>query len=253
VSKLAVPGTISMVAAASMAWRWWSVRQRFSDITWAASHSRNLPAHHHGDRWRWHRDGAQSQFQAALSLGLSNADAKTMVMLPQAMRSMMSSLVNQAVFMVKATSVESPLGSQSSSTSPRSIPLRSRVRFGAWEGFGSWASDANARSSGQTPLEVNPQRPRILGVIGLHEDVEEKRDNNRGSYNWPKALQGYQAVQIAHGAWLRRSVLRVNVSAALPTGQRRSQWQSLHSIATTYPQTLLTPTVRKPAWRTRHW
>jgi ABC-type amino acid transport system permease subunit len=52
----------------------------------------------------------RAQFQAALSLGFSNAGAMTTVVLPQAMRSMMPSLVNQAVFMVKATSVVSLFG-----------------------------------------------------------------------------------------------------------------------------------------------
>ena len=51
-----------------------------------------------------------AQFQAALSLGFSNVGALTTVVLPQAMRSMMPSLVNQAVFMVKATSVVSLFG-----------------------------------------------------------------------------------------------------------------------------------------------
>jgi len=51
-----------------------------------------------------------AQFQAALSLGFSNVGAMTTVVLPQAMRSMMPSLVNQAVFMVKATSVVSLFG-----------------------------------------------------------------------------------------------------------------------------------------------
>jgi len=50
----------------------------------------------------------REQFQAALSLGFSNVGAMTTVVLPQAMRSMMPSLVNQA--MVKATSVVSLFG-----------------------------------------------------------------------------------------------------------------------------------------------
>jgi ABC-type amino acid transport system permease subunit len=52
----------------------------------------------------------REQFQAALSLGFSNVGAMTTVVLPQAMRSMTPSLVNQAVFMVKATSVVSLFG-----------------------------------------------------------------------------------------------------------------------------------------------
>jgi His/Glu/Gln/Arg/opine family amino acid ABC transporter permease subunit len=52
----------------------------------------------------------RAQFQAALSLGFSNIGAMTTVVLPQAMRSMTPSLVNQAVFMVKATSVVSLFG-----------------------------------------------------------------------------------------------------------------------------------------------
>jgi His/Glu/Gln/Arg/opine family amino acid ABC transporter permease subunit len=52
----------------------------------------------------------REQFQAALSLGFSNVGAMTTVVLPQAMRSMIPSLVNQAVFMVKATSVVSLFG-----------------------------------------------------------------------------------------------------------------------------------------------
>jgi His/Glu/Gln/Arg/opine family amino acid ABC transporter permease subunit len=50
------------------------------------------------------------QFQAALSLGFTFAAAMRTVVLPQALRSMTPSLVNQAVFMVKATSVVSLFG-----------------------------------------------------------------------------------------------------------------------------------------------
>jgi polar amino acid transport system permease protein len=52
----------------------------------------------------------RAQFEAALSLGFSFAGAMRTVVLPQALRSMMPSLVNQAVFMVKATSVVSLFG-----------------------------------------------------------------------------------------------------------------------------------------------
>jgi His/Glu/Gln/Arg/opine family amino acid ABC transporter permease subunit len=52
----------------------------------------------------------RAQFQAALSLGFSFAGAMRTVVLPQALRSMIPSLVNQAVFMVKATSVVSLFG-----------------------------------------------------------------------------------------------------------------------------------------------
>ena len=52
----------------------------------------------------------KSQMQAALSLGFSYLEAMRTIVLPQALRSMMPSLVNQAVFMVKATSVVSLFG-----------------------------------------------------------------------------------------------------------------------------------------------
>jgi polar amino acid transport system permease protein len=52
----------------------------------------------------------KAQFQAALSLGFSFAGAMRTVVLPQALRSMTPSLVNQAVFMLKATSVVSLFG-----------------------------------------------------------------------------------------------------------------------------------------------
>jgi polar amino acid transport system permease protein len=52
----------------------------------------------------------KAQLQAALSLGFSFAGAMRTVVLPQALNSMMPSLVNQAVFMIKATSVVSLFG-----------------------------------------------------------------------------------------------------------------------------------------------
>jgi len=52
----------------------------------------------------------KEQFQAALSLGFSFTGAMRTVVLPQALRSMTPSLVNQAVFMIKATSVVSLFG-----------------------------------------------------------------------------------------------------------------------------------------------
>jgi polar amino acid transport system permease protein len=52
----------------------------------------------------------KAQFQAALSLGFSFAGAMRTVVLPQALRSMLPSLVNQAVFLLKATSVVSLFG-----------------------------------------------------------------------------------------------------------------------------------------------
>jgi ABC-type amino acid transport system permease subunit len=52
----------------------------------------------------------KTQIQAALSLGFSFSSAMRIVVLPQALRSMTPSLVNQAVFMVKATSVVSLFG-----------------------------------------------------------------------------------------------------------------------------------------------
>jgi polar amino acid transport system permease protein len=52
----------------------------------------------------------KAQFQAALSLGFSFAGAMRTVVLPQALRSMTPSLVNQAVLMLKATSVVSLFG-----------------------------------------------------------------------------------------------------------------------------------------------
>jgi polar amino acid transport system permease protein len=52
----------------------------------------------------------QSQLQAALSLGFSFADTMRAVVLPQALQSMTPALVNQAVFLVKATSVVSLFG-----------------------------------------------------------------------------------------------------------------------------------------------
>ncbi len=52
----------------------------------------------------------KAQFQAALSLGFSYVGAMRTVVLPQALRSMTPALVNQAVFMVKATSVVSLFG-----------------------------------------------------------------------------------------------------------------------------------------------
>ena len=50
------------------------------------------------------------QYQAAISLGFSSSDALVTIVLPQAMRIMLPGLVNQAVFMVKATSVVSLFG-----------------------------------------------------------------------------------------------------------------------------------------------
>jgi polar amino acid transport system permease protein len=52
----------------------------------------------------------REQFQAALSLGFSFTGAMRTVVLPQALRSMTPALVNQAVFMIKATSVVSLFG-----------------------------------------------------------------------------------------------------------------------------------------------
>jgi len=52
----------------------------------------------------------REQYQAARSLGFSFLAALTMVVLPQALRIMTPSLVNQAVFLVKATSVVSLFG-----------------------------------------------------------------------------------------------------------------------------------------------
>jgi His/Glu/Gln/Arg/opine family amino acid ABC transporter permease subunit len=52
----------------------------------------------------------KAQLQAALSLGFSFTGAMRIVVLPQALRNMTPSLVNQAVFMVKATSVVSLFG-----------------------------------------------------------------------------------------------------------------------------------------------
>jgi len=52
----------------------------------------------------------KSQIQAALSLGFTFSSAMRIVVLPQALRSMTPSLVNQAVFMVKATTVVSLFG-----------------------------------------------------------------------------------------------------------------------------------------------
>ena len=50
------------------------------------------------------------QYQAAISLGFSFRDALVSIVLPQATRIMLPGLVNQAVFMVKATSVVSLFG-----------------------------------------------------------------------------------------------------------------------------------------------
>lgn len=52
----------------------------------------------------------KAQMQAALSLGFSYREVMRTIVLPQALRSMMPSLVNQGVFMVKATSVVSLFG-----------------------------------------------------------------------------------------------------------------------------------------------